>query len=839
MDIDATWNKDLVDLEVKDCDLMSHSNTNDLDWNTEECSELGTLRLRGGGSPERDCKGRFVGKGRPGPKTSKESKETTVVSARTVSPSKSEVPEALTREESQSRPGSRRSLPDLRVNLSRCDESQTPAPSSSTKRKEAEAHVGDKGVDIESDTASMLSIRSEPAPDNKHGDGAESDSDMSCYSLSDTERRRRFWRKRGRGGLGSDSDETTEKRSQSASKRGRGRPPTTGQYVGLTKAKEEYNRAKREEMRLRAEEEVAGIQLPFLIRSQTSGPRLAGSVSPCAQDVLSAAALSQRVQTSLDAITLVAKNSGNLKGTFVKALKDAAVSIKETFECLLERTTSEETRHLQAQNDSLRAQLTELKAEMAQLRADFRDQFKRPSPAPPLPTEHLQPSGSSRKDTAGFPNTEEMMRSMTAQMGLMLDARLGALELEGRLLPAQPMRPPLAADRRHQAPHSQESEPAPKPNPKVRRGPPNLTEEPQKGKKRNKKKTTLAAVEAAAVRGAAKPAPRALPSAPIATDKAWNIEAKGGKKKKAGRGPQQKGKLAAIGAATSPRSQKQEASKLRPPRSTAVVLSLQPEAEEKGITYKRVIAAAKTQVDLSELDIQSVRFKVAATGARLLEVPGAASGPKADKLAEKLSQLFSPEEVRVSRPTKCVELRVSGLDDSVTSEDIAAAIVQAGDCAIQEVKVGDIKSDPWSLGSVWVRCPIAAAKKVAGKGRLLVGWVSAHVKLLEARAQRCYRCLEPGHVRAKCPSDIDRSQLCYRCGQVGHKAKECSAAPHCNVCATLGKEAGHRVGSKSCSAPPKRTKTKAGDGSRVSSQPVHPSTTTVDETQGVSEMDAS
>ncbi|XP_063620671.1 uncharacterized protein LOC134793075 [Cydia splendana] len=722
MDIDATWNKDLVDLEVKDCDLMSHSNTNDLDSNTEECSELGTLRLRGGGSPERDCKGRFVGKGRPGPKTSKESKETTVVSARTVSPSKSEVPEALTREESQSRPGSRRSLPDLRVNLSRCDESQTPAPSSSTKRKEAQAHVGDKGVDIESDTGSMLSIRSEPAPDNKHGDGAESDSDMSCYSLSDTERRRRFWRKRGRGGLGSDSDETTEKRSQSASKRGRGRPPTTGQYVGLTKAKEEYNRAKREEMRLRAEEEVAGIQLPFF-NSQSDKRSKAGwlRLALCAGCPLCGCAL--------------------------PALKDAAVSIKETFECLLERTTSEETRHLQAQNDSLRVQLTELKAEMAQLRADFRDQFKRPSPAPPLPTEHLQPSGSSRKDTAGFPNTEEMMRSMTAQMGLMLDARLETLELEGRLLPAQPMRPPLAADRRHQAPHSQESEPAPKPNPKVRRGPPNLTEEPQKGKKRNKKKTTLAAVEAAAVRGAAKPAPRALPSAPIATDKAWNIAAKGGKKKKAGRGPQQKGKLAAIGAATSPRSQKQEASKLRPPRSTAVVLSLQPEAEEKGITYKSVIAAAKTQVDLSELDIQSVRFKVAATGARLLEVPGAASGPKADKLAEKLSQLFSPEEVRVSRPTKCVELRVSGLDDSVTSEDIAAAIVQAGDCAIQEVKVGDIKSDPWSLGSVWVRCPIAAAKKVAGKGRLLVGWVSAHVKLLEARAQRCYRCLEPGHGR--------------------------------------------------------------------------------------------
>ncbi|XP_063372175.1 uncharacterized protein LOC134660374 [Cydia amplana] len=802
MDIDATWNKDFVDMEVKDCDPMSHSNTNDLDSNAEECSERGTLRLRGGGSPERDSRGRFIGKSRVAPKTSKESEKTTAVPARTASPSKSEVPEALTRTGSQSRLGSRRSLSDLRVDLTRCDEkheSQTSAPTSSTERKEAEAHVGDKGGDTESDTGSMLSVRSEPAPENKQGDGAESDSAMSCFSLSDTERR--FWRKRGRGGSGSDSDETTKKRSQSASKRGRGRPPTTGQYVGLAKAKEEYNRAKREEMRLRAEEEVAGLKLPFSTRSQSGGLSSSPAL-PCGQDNLSAAALSQRVQTSLDAITLVAKNSSNLKGTFVKALKEAAVSIKDTFECLLERTTSEETRRLQAQNDSLRAQLTELKAEMAQLRADFRDQFKRPVPAPLKPTENIQPASSSGKEDTGSLNLEDMMRMMTTKIGLMLDARLGALELEGRLLPAQSMRPPLAADLRRQneraTSHTQELEPAPKPAPK--RGPPNLTEEPKKGRRNRKNKATLAAVEATAARARASSVPRSLPSAPLAMDKAWN-KAAGGKKKNnktanprsAIQSQRRNEEQAKRQGQAPPRSQRQEARKLRPPRSSAVVLSLQPEGEKKGLSYKGVLDTAKEKINLAELEIQSIRFKVAATGARLLEIPGASSGPKADKLAEKLCQLFDSELVKVSRPSKCVELRVSGLDDSVSVEDIAAAIAQAGGCAVQEVRVGEIKSDPWSLGSAWVRCPIAAAKKVAGKERLLVGWVSAQVKLLEARAQRCYRCLELGHVRALCPSEIDRSGLCYRCGQPGHKARDCSATPRCTVCAVLGKDANHRT----------------------------------------------
>ncbi|XP_063628957.1 uncharacterized protein LOC134800388 [Cydia splendana] len=812
-----------------------------LNKNKNRNEEEIALRQKGGNPPQRDRKGRFIRD------TAIESQEpTAAVSPRTVSSLGNGEPDAFTRAET------RRSLPDLRVPLTRCDGEQGSTISAPpSKTREMVASLGAKGVDIESDAGSLVSASAfDDSVLQLGGDHVESDTAMSCYeSVSDD---RRFWRKRGLSDSGSDSEEATEnkKQSTSQSKRGRGRPPSTGHYVGLAKAKEEYNRAMREEMRLRAEEEVAGIKLPFSTRSQ-SGGLSSSSVLPCAQDNLSAAALSQRVQTSLDAISLVAKNSGNLKGTFVKALKEAAVSIKETFECLLERSTSEETRRLQAQNDSLRAQLTELKAELAQLRVEFRDQFKVPVPvsAPLKPTEITQSTSSSSKEDTGTGslNLENMMCVMTKKIGLMLDARLGALELEGRLLPAQPMRPPLAADLRRQNErvtyHTQELELAPEPTPK--RGPPNLTVEPKKGqkKRKNKNKATLAAAEAAVPRARSSSVPRSLPSAPLAMDKAWN-KAVGGKKnnktvnsRSAIQSQQGNDVQVQHQGQAPPRSQRQEARKLRPPRSSAVVLSLQPEAEEQGISYKDVLATAKAKVDLADLDIQSIRFKVAATGARLLEIPGASSGPKADKLAEKLCQLFKSEMVKVSRPTKCVELRVSGLDDSVSVEDIAAAIAQAGGCAVQEVRVGEIKSDPWSLGSAWVRCPVAAAKIVAGKERLLVGWVSAQVKLLEARAQRCYRCLESGHVRAQCPSEIDRSGLCYRCGQPGHKARDCSATPHCTVCSVLGKDANHRTGSKSCTAPPKRPKTKAGDGSRASSQPVRSSTSTVDGSQGVAGMD--
>ncbi|XP_035452961.2 uncharacterized protein LOC118278015 [Spodoptera frugiperda] len=150
---------------------------------------------------------------------------------------------------------------------------------------------------------------------------------------------------------------------------------------------------------------------------------------------------------------------------------------------------------------------------------------------------------------------------------------------------------------------------------------------------------------------------------------------------------------------------------------------------------------------------------------------------------------------------KTAELRIAGLDDSVTTEEVVAAAARSGECPPDNVRAGDIRADASGLGVVWIRCPVASAKKIAESGRLLIGWVAARVKLLQPRALQCFRCLEKGHVRAKCTAEIDRSDLCYRCGQPGHKATQCSAALNCSLCSAAGKPAGHKVGGGACGAP--------------------------------------
>ncbi|XP_013165260.1 PREDICTED: uncharacterized protein LOC106116068, partial [Papilio xuthus] len=209
-----------------------------------------------------------------------------------------------------------------------------------------------------------------------------------------------------------------------------------------------------------------------------------------------------------------------------------------------------------------------------------------------------------------------------------------------------------------------------------------------------------------------------------------------------------------------------------------------------------------------------VRLRKAANGGRVFEFPGASSGEKADSLAQRLREVLDGGVVRVARPVKTVALRVAGLDDATTAAEVVTAVAAAGGCPADQLRAGAMSTGRDGLGSVVVQCPVAAAKKVATDGRLLVGWVSAQARLMDPRPSVCYRCLAPGHVSSQCQAGVDRSGVCFRCGQPGHKARGCTAVPHCIVCAAAGAPAEHRAGSKACVPPPKgrRTKKAGGDG---------------------------
>ncbi|XP_028043670.1 uncharacterized protein LOC114253109, partial [Bombyx mandarina] len=289
------------------------------------------------------------------------------------------------------------------------------------------------------------------------------------------------------------------------------------------------------------------------------------------------------------------------------------------------------------------------------------------------------------------------------------------------------------------------------------------------GRSRNKKKGGVNAAKPAPT-----PQPRPLPPAPANMDEAWTTVVRRGPKKVAVP-PAPRPKPAP--AATAPRQEgraeprgRNGRRRPRAPRSAAVVVELLPAGKEKGITYHEVMTQARGGVNVDALGVEGgIKVRQTANGARLIECPGPNTNAAAEKLAARLREILpDPEVVRIARPVKMAEVKITGLDECATKEEVASAIASQGNCALADVKVGELRATYSGTRTAWARCPIATANLLAtppqgrpsdSPGWLRVGWVVAHVQLQESRPWRCLRCFGTGHGLAKCPSTVDRSDL--------------------------------------------------------------------------------
>ncbi|KAH9641101.1 hypothetical protein HF086_003522 [Spodoptera exigua] len=438
----------------------------------------------------------------------------------------------------------------------------------------------------------------------------------------------------------------------------------------------------------------------------------------------------------------VASKSSNLKGTFQKALKCRAASLLGIVKELAQRTTSDETRQLQAKVDRLQKEVSALHARVAELMA-------RPEGTSEGPASMLAPS-----------NLEDIIRKVIMEERAFTRACFAGIE--DRLLPEKRLRPPLASDR---VPERTPGAPGPSTAPAQREQP--------KGKGKGKgKKTTPAAPTA---QTAPQTLPREDPLLPSTTpsNQPW---VKVVSRKKKGK------KSAPKPPAVKPAAAVEKRKKLPlPPKTAAVVVTLTPEAAQRGETYESVLRRARTNVDPAQLGAGRVTCRKTQTGARIFEFSGAQGGTKAELFAAKLREAVA-DTAKVLRPVKCVALEVTDLDDTVTQEEVVTAVAAAGGCAVESIKGRAIRPGRGGMGTMRLECPIACAKAVLAKGRLPVGLSSGGVRALEDEPMRCFKCFGIGHTRALCPSSAERKELCFRCGKEGHRSATCRAtAPHCAI----------------------------------------------------------
>lgn len=191
---------------------------------------------------------------------------------------------------------------------------------------------------------------------------------------------------------------------------------------------------------------------------------------------------------------------------------------------------------------------------------------------------------------------------------------------------------------------------------------------------------------------------------------------------------------------------------------------------KEGATYADILKRMKEAPELKELGTGVVKIRRNGTGDLLLQL---------NKIAEQKVQhyqriasekLGAMAEVKASIQESVLELR--DLDELTTEEDIREAFkgqLEGAQDVTMEVK--NLRKAYGCTQTAVIAMPADAARKAIALNKIRIGWVVCRIREKQRR-QRCFRCLEFGHLARVCTGP-DRSKQCYGCREEGHSIKSC------------------------------------------------------------------
>ncbi|KMQ89976.1 gag-pol polyprotein [Lasius niger] len=140
----------------------------------------------------------------------------------------------------------------------------------------------------------------------------------------------------------------------------------------------------------------------------------------------------------------------------------------------------------------------------------------------------------------------------------------------------------------------------------------------------------------------------------------------------------------------------------------------------ENFSYADALRKARCSVSLDKLEITKTIIRKAANGSLLIEVLGPGSAEKAIKLRDELHEVLK-DEAKVTRPVTKGEVRLIGLHDATSPDEVISAVADHGKCPQDDIKIGPIHPMRNGLFTVWVQCPLGAAIRTANFGRISVG----------------------------------------------------------------------------------------------------------------------
>lgn len=195
---------------------------------------------------------------------------------------------------------------------------------------------------------------------------------------------------------------------------------------------------------------------------------------------------------------------------------------------------------------------------------------------------------------------------------------------------------------------------------------------------------------------------------------------------------------------------------------------------QEGKSYSEILKAVKEGLDPTHLPSGARVTSIQKSKKEDLVIRVKGNGRAAETLCKAVKEKLPGFKANVRKEKKVV-LHISDLDEDTTREEIRGAIKsELGQMVlnVDDAEVTSLRPAYAGTQKATVKLTQGAAKTLAKKRRILIGWISCRVKMRE-ELQRCYRCWETGHMASACKGP-DKSGLCFSCGEEGHQKRSCS-----------------------------------------------------------------
>lgn len=212
---------------------------------------------------------------------------------------------------------------------------------------------------------------------------------------------------------------------------------------------------------------------------------------------------------------------------------------------------------------------------------------------------------------------------------------------------------------------------------------------------------------------------------------------------------------------------------------------------DNNTTYAEMVKSLKNNIDVKKIGVQVHKVHDLGNGDIQIQFTGRGKCNVESFEKEVAGQMGEGATTKIIEKSGTVVIR--DLEPDIEQCELEKAIKEiVGEQYNINAKIMDTTIFR-GLKHAFVTLPAAAMRRLLQRPRIHVGWSRCRVEE-KFSPGRCFKCLELGHVAAKCQEKEDKAKRCFKCGESDHIIKDCKNAAKCIQCNITG----HKMDSMLC-----------------------------------------